>query len=43
MVLELKDGNGADMESCPHPKQRLKVQLSEEADAFDILRKKTNN
>jgi len=43
VVKRIQDENGADMESCPHPKQRLKVQLSEEADAFDILRKKTNN
>jgi len=39
-VLGIKDENGADMESCPHPKQKLFIKLSVTPDEFDILRRK---
>ena len=40
-VLEIRDADsmGA-MESCPHPKQKLKLRLSVMPEAFDILRVK---
>ena len=39
-VLGIKDENGQDMESCPHPKQKLYIKLSVRPDEFDILRRK---
>ncbi len=39
-VLGIKDETGADMESCPHPKQKLFIKLSVAPDEFDILRRK---
>ncbi|MCI9017557.1 MAG: U32 family peptidase [Lachnospiraceae bacterium] len=39
-VEELLDEEGSRMESAPHPKQKLFVRLSGEAEVFDILRKR---
>ncbi|MBR5509061.1 MAG: U32 family peptidase C-terminal domain-containing protein, partial [Lachnospiraceae bacterium] len=39
-VLGIFDEDGNSMESAPHPKQKLWVQLGESAEAFDILRRK---
>ena len=39
-VLGIKNENGEDMESCPHPKQKLFIKLSTTPDEFDILRRK---
>lgn len=39
-VLGIKDETGADMESCPHPKQKLFINLSVTPDEFDLLRRK---
>ena len=39
-VLGIKDETGADMESCPHPKQKLFIKLSVTPDEFDLLRRK---
>ena len=39
-VEELLDEEGNQLESAPHPKQRLFVRLSEQADVYDILRRK---
>ena len=39
-VLEIKNEEGEDMESCPHPKQKLFIKLSIAPDEFDILRRK---
>ena len=37
-VERILDENGEDMESAPHAKQRLRVQLSEPAEKYDLLR-----
>ena len=39
-VLGIKNEDGEDMESCPHPKQKLFIKLSTTPDEFDILRRK---
>ncbi len=39
-VKAILDEEGAPMESAPHPKQRLWVDLGGEGEAFDILRRK---
>lgn len=39
-VVSIKDEDGTEMESCPHPKQRLLIQLSMELEKGDILRVK---
>ena len=39
-VKDIRDEEGNPMESAPHPKQRLFVSLSEEAQEYDILRRK---
>ena len=39
-VLGIKNEAGEDMESCPHPKQKLFIKLSTTPDEFDILRRK---
>ncbi|WP_033154220.1 peptidase U32 family protein [Pseudobutyrivibrio ruminis] len=39
-VLGIKNEEGEDMESCPHPKQKLFIKLSITPDEFDILRRK---
>ncbi len=39
-VLGIKNEDGEDMESCPHPKQKLFIKLSQTPDEFDILRRK---
>ena len=39
-VLGIKNEEGEDMESCPHPKQKLLIKLSVTPDEFDILRRK---
>ncbi len=39
-VLGIKNEAGEDMESCPHPKQKLFIKLSVTPDEFDLLRRK---
>ncbi|SCZ77424.1 peptidase U32 family protein [Pseudobutyrivibrio xylanivorans] len=39
-VLGIKNEDGEDMESCPHPKQKLFIKLSTTPEEFDILRRK---
>ena len=39
-VLGIKNEEGEDMESCPHPKQKLFIKLSVTPDELDILRRK---
>ena len=39
-VLGIRNEDGEDMESCPHPKQKLFIKLSVTPDEFDILRRK---
>lgn len=39
-VRAIFDDEGSPMESAPHPKQKLWIDLTHEMDAFDILRKK---
>ena len=39
-VRRITDENGTDMESAPHPKQKLFIDLGMELDEFDILRRK---
>ncbi len=39
-VLGIKNEDGEDMDSCPHPKQKLFIKLSTTPDEFDILRRK---
>ena len=41
-VKAIYDEEGLSMPSAPHPQQPLKVALSEQADPFDILRRKEN-
>lgn len=38
-VLSIRDKDGGEMESCPHPKQELRVELDKALKSFDILRK----
>ncbi|MBQ7065562.1 MAG: U32 family peptidase [Lachnospiraceae bacterium] len=37
-VLSMRNEDGAEIESCPHPKETIYVTLSEKADTYDILR-----
>ena len=39
-VLDIYDENGVAMESAPHPKQKLFINLGKELDKFNILRRK---
>ena len=39
-VLGIKNEDGEDMESCPHPKQKLFIKLAQTPEEFDILRRK---
>ena len=39
-VISIKDEEGNEMESCPHPKQKLLVKLSETPERGDVLRVK---
>lgn len=38
MVLSMRDEEGMEIESCPHPKQIIYVTLSEKAEGDDVLR-----
>lgn len=40
VVKRITDEEGTDMESCPHPKQKIFVDLGMELSPFDLLRKK---
>lgn len=40
VVKRILDEEGQDMESAPHPKQRLWIDVGHEMDPFDILRRK---
>ncbi|MDE5718644.1 MAG: U32 family peptidase C-terminal domain-containing protein, partial [Lachnospiraceae bacterium] len=37
-VLAMYDGEGNSVDSCPHPKQTIDVELSEAPETGDILR-----
>lgn len=39
-VLGITDEDGSQMESCPHPKQKIYIDLGVELNQYDILRKK---
>jgi putative protease len=39
-VRRIVDSTGNEMESCPHPQQIIYVDLGEELNIFDILRRK---
>ena len=39
-VKRIVDEEGNDMESCPHPKQKLYVDLGNSLDKYDIMRRK---
>lgn len=39
-VKAMTDAEGQPMESCPHPKQKIFVNLGAELEAFDLLRRK---
>ncbi len=39
-VKRITDEDGNEMESCPHPRQKIYVDLGVELDVFDILRRK---
>lgn len=41
-VKRITDEEGNDMDSCPHPKQKLFIDLGAKLDEFDILRRKEN-
>ncbi|MCD8011682.1 MAG: U32 family peptidase [Lachnospiraceae bacterium] len=41
-VLGIRDEAGNEMESAPHPQQRLWVALAGEAEKYDVLRRKEN-
>ncbi len=43
VVLGITDGDGVPMESAPHPKQVLYVNLGKELKPFDILRRKESD
>ena len=38
-VKRIVDENGKDMDSCPHPKQNLYIDLGIQLDKYDILRR----
>lgn len=42
-VRRITDENGVDMESCPHPKQKIFVDFGMELEEYDLLRVKENN
>lgn len=42
-VKRITDENGADMESCPHPKQKIYIDLGIELQTLDLLRVKDND
>ena len=42
-VQRITDENGVDMDSCPHPKQKIFVDFGVELDEYDLLRVKENN
>lgn len=39
-VKQITDENGKDMESCPHPKQKIYVDFGVELEIYDLIRKK---
>ncbi len=42
-VNKIIDENGNDMESCPHPKQKIFADFGEELEVYDLLRKKEDS
>lgn len=40
VVKRITDNEGNDMESCPHPKQSIYIDLGERLEPYDILRRK---
>ena len=40
VVLSIQNEKKEQMESCPHPQQKLYITLSETASQYDLLRKK---
>ena len=41
-VLSIQDEDGNEMESAPHPKQKLWIDLGVELEHYDIIRRKEN-
>ena len=39
-VLAIVNEDGEEMESAPHPRQKLKVLLDQKAERYDLLRRK---
>ncbi len=39
-VLGMKDDEGNEIDSCPHPKQKIYLNVGEKLDEFDIIRRK---
>ena len=39
-VDEIRDEDGNEMESCPHPKQRIYIKTSSVLSVHDLLRRK---
>ena len=42
-VISIKDEQGNEMESCPHPKQKIYVTFDKKLDVLDVIRKKDEN
>lgn len=40
-VLSIRDEEGKEMESCPHPQQKLFVQFDRELETYDLIRRKS--
>jgi putative protease len=40
VVKRITDEEGNEMDSCPHPKQRIFIEMGEELEVYDILRRK---
>lgn len=39
-IQEMRDMDGTDMQSCPHPKQLLMIRATQQLQPYDIIRKK---
>lgn len=42
-VISIKDEQGNEMESCPHPKQKIYITFDKKLDVLDVIRKKDEN
>ena len=41
-VLSIRDEEGNEMESCPHPQQKIYVRFSEQPETFNLIRQKAD-